>query len=66
MTRTPLIAVIALLLAPAAESKSGLLFDRTSARAGEKVTLCVPCDTRWTSALPNYQPSAHGILGVMG
>jgi hypothetical protein len=27
---------------------------------------CVPCDTHWTSALPNYQPSPRGILRVRG
>jgi hypothetical protein len=26
---------------------------------------CVPCDTHWTSALPNYQPSPRGILRVL-
>jgi hypothetical protein len=25
---------------------------------------CRPCDTHWTSALPNYQPSPRGILRV--
>jgi hypothetical protein len=26
---------------------------------------CVPCDTHWTSALPNFQLSPHGILHVV-
>jgi hypothetical protein len=25
---------------------------------------CVPCNTHWTSALPNYQPTGLGILRV--
>jgi hypothetical protein len=25
---------------------------------------CVPCNTHWTSALPNYQPNPFGILRI--
>jgi hypothetical protein len=25
---------------------------------------CQPCDTHWTSALPNFQPSPRGVLTV--
>ena len=25
---------------------------------------CRPCNTHWTSALPNYQPSPYGILRI--
>jgi hypothetical protein len=26
---------------------------------------CIPCDTHWTSALPNFQPTPYGILRVV-
>jgi hypothetical protein len=26
---------------------------------------CVPCNTHWTTALPNYQPSPRGILRIL-
>jgi hypothetical protein len=135
------LVVTALVLAPPAAAKGGLVFPRTSARVGEKLVLsspwmdhrdgtavyllplalspkwwptyqalapaygppprlaralrlpglqhwggsgvrlrfrvpavapgryvlafwCVPCGTRWTSALPNYQPTPYGILRV--
>jgi hypothetical protein len=27
---------------------------------------CRPCDTHWTSALPNFQPNPYGILRIQG
>jgi hypothetical protein len=35
-------------------------------RAGRFVVgvWCVPCNTHWTSALPNYQPTPYGVLRV--
>ncbi len=128
------VAVLALVFAPLAGAKGGLLFDRHNARVGDRLTLaspwvghhdgvvvyfmplaaspkwwhtyqayapaygkppalaaairlgrierwgagggrlrfrvprvvwCIPCDTHWTSALPNFQPDPYGILRVL-
>jgi hypothetical protein len=140
-TAVALAAGMALFFAPLADAKDGLLFDRGTARVGERMTLttswmnhpagvivyfmplavspkwwptyqayapargrppalksavrvghverwrstggrleflvprvtpgryvlgfwCQPCDTHWTSALPNFQPNPRGILTV--
>jgi hypothetical protein len=140
-TAVALAAGMALFFAPLADAKDGLLFDRGTARVGERMTLttswmnhpagvivyfmplavspkwwptyqayapargrppalksavrvghvkrwrstggrleflvprvtpgryvlgfwCQPCDTHWTSALPNFQPDPRGILTV--
>ena len=45
-----------------------LAFRMPRVRPGEYVlgVWCKPCNTHWTSALPNYQPDPRGLLRVRG